>query len=47
MRRAKVLMQGTAAGILEELEPNRRYRFSYFEDYAGPPMKTAETENIL
>lgn len=38
MRRADVYMQGKRAGILEEIEKGKHYRFSYFEDYAGPPV---------
>lgn len=37
MRRARIFMQGTQAGILEEGE-DRKYRFSYDLDYQGPPV---------
>jgi serine/threonine-protein kinase HipA len=38
MRKADVFMQGKRAGILEEIEKGRRYRFIYFDDYSGPPI---------
>ena len=38
VRSAKVFMHGRWAGILEEYEANRRYRFSYLENYDGPPI---------
>lgn len=38
MRTAKVLVHGEPAGLLEEIERSRRYRFSYFEGYRGPPV---------
>jgi serine/threonine-protein kinase HipA len=38
MRRADVFMQGRPAGILEEIEKGRRYRFIYFDDYSGTPI---------
>jgi serine/threonine-protein kinase HipA len=31
-------MHGTAAGLLEELEPYRRYRFTYLDGYDGDPI---------
>jgi serine/threonine-protein kinase HipA len=37
MRRAEVYQQGKLAGILEEL-PSAHWRFSYAEDYVGPPV---------
>jgi len=38
MRRADVFMRGARAGVLEEIEKGRRYRFTYHDDYAGPPV---------
>lgn len=38
MRRAEVSMHGTPAGILEEIEVGIKYRFKYFENYAGPSI---------
>ena len=35
MRRADVFMQGVKAGVLEEIEPGKRYVFSYEKGYAG------------
>lgn len=37
MRKAKVLMNGEPAGILDELD-DQTYRFSYDEGYAGLPI---------
>jgi serine/threonine-protein kinase HipA len=31
-------MHGLPAGILEEIEAGKNYRFVYFEDYNGPPV---------
>ena len=38
MRRAEVLMHGIPAGILEDLETGKKYRFIYFEKYTGPSI---------
>lgn len=38
MRKANVFMQEQLAGMLTELEKNRRYLFSYLEDYSGLPI---------
>jgi serine/threonine-protein kinase HipA len=38
MRRAEVSMHGMPAGILEEIEVGREYRFAYLENYQGPPV---------
>lgn len=38
MRRADVFMQGKTAGILEEIEKGKHYRFTYFDDYSGSPI---------
>jgi len=38
VRQAKVFMHDQWAGILEELEANRQYRFIYRDDYDGPPI---------
>lgn len=45
MRKARVLMNGIAAGMLEELMGNR-YRFCYQADYHGIPVSlTMPIEN--
>jgi serine/threonine-protein kinase HipA len=38
MRKADVFIQGKPAGILEEFEKGRRYRFIYFDNYSGLPV---------
>ena len=38
MRGAEVSMHGIPAGILVEIEAGKKYRFSYFEKYAGPAI---------
>jgi serine/threonine-protein kinase HipA len=38
MRRAKVLVHGIPAGILEEWVPGKSYYFYYLPDYEGPPV---------
>jgi serine/threonine-protein kinase HipA len=38
MRKADVFMQGRPAGVLEEIEKGKSYRFVYLSDYAGPPV---------
>jgi serine/threonine-protein kinase HipA len=38
MRRAEIHVHGVRAGLLEELEPGRSYRFSYDHGYEGPPV---------
>lgn len=38
MRKADVFMQDIPAGVLEEVEKGRSYRFSYREDYNGPAV---------
>ncbi|MEJ2728041.1 MAG: HipA N-terminal domain-containing protein [Deltaproteobacteria bacterium] len=38
MRRAEVAMNGIPAGILEEIEVGRKYRFTYLENYQGSPV---------
>lgn len=35
MRKAEVFFHGEKAGMLEELEKNRRYRFTYDAEYTG------------
>ncbi len=45
VRLAKVFMHGQLAGILEEWEANRKYRFVYRDGYDGPPISlTMPTE---
>lgn len=36
-RKARILVHGEPAGVLEEIEPGRHYRFSYYDEYPGPP----------
>ena len=38
MREAEVSMHGIPAGILVEIEAGKKYRFAYFEKYAGPAI---------
>ena len=38
MRKANVLMNSVPAGILEEIELGKSYRFLYKEDYTGDPV---------
>ena len=38
VRQAKVFMHDQLAGILEEWENNRKYRFVYRDGYDGPPI---------
>ena len=37
MRKARVLVNNVAAGILEEFN-SKEYRFTYAHDYQGPPV---------
>jgi serine/threonine-protein kinase HipA len=38
MRKAKVYMHGLSAGVLEEIDFNKHYRFVYDEGYEGEPV---------
>ncbi len=38
MRTARIYMHSKPAGILEEIDPGRLYRFSYLEEYDGEPI---------
>ena len=38
MRRVEVSMHGFPAGILEEIEVGKKYRFVYLENYQGPAV---------
>ena len=38
MKQLRVSMHDTPAGVLEEVEPRRLYRFSYDPGYTGPPI---------
>jgi serine/threonine-protein kinase HipA len=38
MRKAKVFVLGDLAGFLTELDPVKKYRFTYLDEYAGPPV---------
>lgn len=46
MREASVLVDGIAAGVLQEIEMGKKYVFTYLAEYSGPPvsltMPTAE-----
>ena len=35
MKRARVLVDGTPAGELQEIERGKKYRFIYLENYQG------------
>ena len=35
MRKAKVYIKGIEGGILSEIEPDKKYRFGYLENYSG------------
>ena len=37
-RVARVYMHGVPAGMLEEIEPSKLYRFAYLPSYDGPPI---------
>ena len=46
MRQAKIFLGKIRAGTLIEQEKNRKYRFEYMPDYAGPPISlTLPTQN--
>ena len=38
MKKAEVFVHGKKAGILEEIERGKDYRFSYYKDYSGEPV---------
>jgi len=38
MRSAEISKHGMSAGILEEIEAGKKYRFTYFEKYIGPSI---------
>ena len=38
MRRARVFVNKDFAGVLEEIEKHKKYRFDYVEGYAGLPV---------
>lgn len=38
MRKAEVCLHGIPAGVLENIEETKSYRFSYLEDYDGPAV---------
>jgi serine/threonine-protein kinase HipA len=38
MKKARVLVNGRPAGVLEELDERRGYRFAYDKGYDGPPV---------
>ena len=38
MRQARILVHGTPAGVLQELERGKRYLFRYLDGYDGDPV---------
>lgn len=44
MRKARILVNGIAAGVLEELTPHE-YRFIYETDYSGQPVSLTMPTN--
>ena len=38
MKSAKILVSGLEAGILNELDFGKRYRFEYLQNYSGTPV---------
>jgi serine/threonine-protein kinase HipA len=38
IKQAYVFVDGVCAGILQELERNKHYRFIYLQDYSGPSV---------
>ncbi len=38
MRKAEVCMHGKVAGVLEVIEEDKSYRFSYLQNYEGPSI---------
>jgi serine/threonine-protein kinase HipA len=38
IRKAEICVNGIPAGLLEELEKKRRFRFTYLAQYQGPPI---------
>jgi len=41
MRKAKVFFLGEFAGLIEEVEKNKRYKFIYESGYTGDPISLA------
>jgi len=41
MRRARILVHGDPAALLEETEANAQYRMTYLAGYDGPPVSLA------
>lgn len=38
MKSARIFMKDKLAGILQEIEPGKKYRFEYLEGYTGEPI---------
>lgn len=38
MKKAKILVNGLPAGVLEEVERGKSYKFTYFENYQSFPV---------
>ena len=45
MKKAKVFVNGDPAGVLEEIERGKRYRFVYFENYKGSAVSLTMPTN--
>ncbi len=41
MRRANVFVNDLLAGVLEEIEKGKSYKFAYIENYSGDPVSLA------
>jgi serine/threonine-protein kinase HipA len=46
MRTAKVFVKGLEVGILAEIEPGKKYRFLYHEEYYGNPVSLTMPVNL-
>ena len=38
MRKAEIAVNGIPAGVLEEVERGKSYRYAYYADYTGAPV---------
>jgi len=47
MKSAKILVSGLEAGILNELEFGKKYRFEYLQSYSGTPVSLTMPLNQL
>src|SRR3989339_523618 len=46
MRKANIFVNKNLAGILEEIEKNKSYRFYYQDNYAGQPVSLTMPINL-